>query len=68
VRGFKIGVTNWMRKNTTIHDVWQRDYYEQIIRDESDLNRIRLYIVENPEKWPQDKDKNYPDGGSFFGS
>jgi len=28
--------------------VWQRDYYEHIIRDEDDLCRIREYIVNNP--------------------
>ena len=34
VRGFKIGVTKWMRQNTIIYNVWQRNYYEHIIRDE----------------------------------
>jgi len=28
VRGFKIGVTKWMRTNTDVHEVWQRNYYE----------------------------------------
>lgn len=30
--------------------VWQRDYYEHIIRDEESLNAIRKYIANNPEK------------------
>lgn len=30
--------------------LWQRDYYERIIRDKEELNRIRKYVVENPEK------------------
>ena len=34
---------------------WQRNYYEHIIRDENDLNRIREYIVNNPLKWAEDK-------------
>ncbi|MCD4781387.1 MAG: transposase [Candidatus Omnitrophica bacterium] len=34
---------------------WQRNYYEHIIRDESDLNRIREYIINNPAKWEKDK-------------
>ena len=34
--------------------VWQRNYYEHIIRDEADLNRIRTYIAENPSKWAED--------------
>jgi len=31
--------------------VWQRNYYEHIIRDEDDLRRIRRYIAENPIRW-----------------
>lgn len=38
IRGFKIGVTKWMRQNTTVHDVWQRNYWERIVRDENELN------------------------------
>ncbi len=34
--------------------VWQRNYYEHIIRNEDALNRIRRYIQENPIKWPTD--------------
>jgi REP element-mobilizing transposase RayT len=34
--------------------VWQRNYYEHIIRNEDALNRIRRYIQENPIKWPVD--------------
>ncbi|HBG18275.1 MAG TPA: hypothetical protein DDY32_03095 [Desulfobulbaceae bacterium] len=41
VRGFKIGVTRWLRQNTTIHDVWQRNYWEHIIRHDSELTGIR---------------------------
>lgn len=33
VRGFKIGVTKWFRQNSNIHSVWQRNYYEHIIRN-----------------------------------
>jgi len=31
--------------------VWQRDYYERIIRDDGALERIRRYIIENPARW-----------------
>ena len=54
IRGFKIGVTKWTREHTLIHDVWQRNYYEHIIRDEADLSRIREYIVSNPARWDED--------------
>ena len=36
--------------------MWQRNYYERIIRDEDELNRIREYIINNPAKWADDKD------------
>ena len=34
---------------------WQRNYYERIVRNEDELNRIRQYIRDNPEKWAEDK-------------
>ena len=55
VRGFKIGVTKWFRQNTRIHHVWQRNYWEHIVRDEQELARIRQYIVNNPAKWELDR-------------
>jgi len=55
VRGFKIGVTAWMRGNTAIHAVWQRNYWEHIVRDEMELNRIREYIATNPRRWETDR-------------
>ena len=39
-------------KGTT---VWQRNYYEHIIRGEESLNRIRNYIVNNPLSWTRDR-------------
>ena len=35
--------------------LWQRNYYERIIRTENDLNRIRQYIVNNPLNWKFDE-------------
>ena len=32
-------------------DVWQRGYFEHIIRNENDLYEIRKYIENNPKKW-----------------
>jgi REP element-mobilizing transposase RayT len=55
VRGFKIGVTKWIRQNSNVHHVWQRDYYEHIIRDELSYIRIARYINDNPAKWQGDK-------------
>ena len=34
--------------------LWQRNYYEHIVRDTADMNRIRQYIANNPSLWLQD--------------
>jgi putative transposase len=39
--------------------VWQRNYYEHIIRDERSLQQIRRYILENPQRWEQDSENPY---------
>jgi putative transposase len=36
--------------------VWQRNYFEHIIRNEQSLNRIRRYILDNPVRWEFDRD------------
>ena len=38
--------------------LWQRNYYERIIRSDDELNRIREYILNNPRQW--DYDDNNP--------
>ncbi|HYG03090.1 MAG TPA: hypothetical protein VD927_11645 [Chryseosolibacter sp.] len=55
VRGYKIGVTKWMRENTPVHDVWQRNYYDRIIQSQQSYETISLYIMNNPAKWASDK-------------
>ena len=36
--------------------LWQRNYYEHIVRDENELNDIRRYIMDNPKKWDLDRE------------
>ncbi len=36
--------------------VWQRNYYERIIRDEKELNETRQYIIDNPNNWEKDSE------------
>jgi putative transposase len=36
--------------------LWQRNYYEHVVRNERDLARIRAYIAENPTRWQWDRD------------
>lgn len=33
---------------------WQRNYYEHIVRSEAALDRIRVYITDNPGNWATD--------------
>ncbi len=56
VRGFKIGVTKWFRESRVTEKVWQRNYYEHIIRDEEALSRIRQYVNNNPMQWAYDRE------------
>lgn len=58
VRGFKIGVTKWFRTNTNVETVWQRNYWENIIRDDESYEKISNYIKINPTKWKDDKFNN----------
>jgi len=53
---FKSKVTKRIRLLCEIHgeSIWQRNFYDHIIRDESDLNSIRNYIIENPHRWSED--------------
>ncbi len=43
-------------RRTPGESIWQRNYYDRIIRDEDELNRIREYIIYNPLKWDLDHD------------
>ncbi len=36
--------------------LWQRSYYEHVIRDEDELNEVRQYISTNPLKWALDRE------------
>jgi hypothetical protein len=58
VRAFKARCTHAINeiRNTPGHPLWQRNYYEYIIRSEEEMNRIREYIINNPLKWSEDED------------
>ena len=52
----------WEIENTHIYTVmpvmgkiWQRNYYEHIIRNEESYRKISDYIVNNPLNWRNDK-------------
>ena len=52
---FKSTCTRRIRASYTRDFAWQSSYYDHVIQDEIDLQRIREYIRENPLKWEMDK-------------
>jgi putative transposase len=56
ISGFKAVVTKRINEIRQVSGVsiWQRNYYEHIIRDELSLYNIRKYILENPLSWSED--------------
>lgn len=50
VRGFKIGITKFARINK-MKFYWQSRYHDHIIRNNSELELIRNYIITNPTNW-----------------
>jgi putative transposase len=58
IRGFKSAVTSRVRglSQNPFAIIWQRNYYEHVIRDEAELNRTRQYILDNPTSWDLDEE------------
>lgn len=56
--GFKSATTKQINiiRNNPGCPVWQRNYYERVIRNDDELSRARDYIVGNPLKWALDKE------------
>jgi REP element-mobilizing transposase RayT len=57
VRGFKSATTKQINllRNTPGMLVWQRNYYEHVIRNDDSYYSIAEYIRANPARWPEDK-------------
>ena len=57
VRSYKAAVARRInrRRRTPAARVWQRGYWERIIRDEGHLDRVRRYIAANPARWAADR-------------
>ncbi len=68
IRGFKGASTKQINEMRDLPGtpIWQRNYYESIIRTEYDLHRIREYIINNPAKW--DLDEENPTNQKFVGA
>ncbi|KPK87129.1 hypothetical protein AMJ80_12340 [bacterium SM23_31] len=57
IRSFKSAATKKINnlRNERGTPLWQRNYYEHIIRNDADLQKIREYITNNPLKWELDR-------------
>ncbi len=58
IRDFKSVTTRYYNKmvdESFKNTLWQKSYYEHIIRNEEELQNIREYILNNPAKWQEDK-------------
>ena len=53
IRGIKSAVTHFARENQ-IPFSWQPRYHDRIVRNRNEMNRIALYIEQNPTKWEMD--------------
>ena len=58
VRSFKSIVAKRINelRHTPGVPIWQRNYFEHVVRDEESLNRIRQYILDNPAHWEFDRE------------
>jgi len=58
IRSFKSAVTRRINalRGTPGAPVWQRNYFEHIIRNDESLNRIRQYITDNAARWAFDRE------------
>ena len=56
IRTFKAAVTRLARAQciAPLPDIWQRNYYEHIIRHQTAFDNIMNYIDSNPERWGAD--------------
>lgn len=56
IGAFKAAITRRINRlpNPPDYAIWQRNYYEHIIRNEISLNHIRAYIANNAAKWAAD--------------
>ncbi|MBI5945916.1 MAG: transposase [Chloroflexi bacterium] len=54
VRTYKAAVTRQIGREHNATGIWQRNYYEHIIRDEKDLQNKTDYIEANPILWDED--------------
>ena len=57
MRWFK-GKCTFLIHRSHINFKWQPRFYDHVVRDQNDLERIRHYIQTNPERWCRDRNNS----------
>ena len=62
IRSYKSSVTQLGRSAYGFHSnpIWQKNYFEHVIRNNDEWERIRLYVQENPLNWESDEENIKP--------
>ncbi|MEI7845717.1 MAG: hypothetical protein WCK35_07930 [Chloroflexota bacterium] len=55
IAGFKASVTSRAKRKLTMTDIWQRNFYEHIARNETEIKHFWNYMDNNPNQWEEDK-------------
>jgi putative transposase len=55
IAGFKGSVTSRTGRELDIENIWQRNYYEHIVRDDEEFHQIYDDIQTNPLHWLEDQ-------------
>ena len=56
IGAYKMSVTRRIQAELNGANIWQRNFYEHIIRDNDDYGRIHYYIESNPVNWMEDNE------------
>jgi len=55
IAGFKAAVTSRAGRELNAANIWQRNYYEHVVRNENELRNFWDYIDTNPLRWQEDQ-------------
>jgi REP element-mobilizing transposase RayT len=59
IGSYKMSVTRRIQRELNTTGIWQRNYYEHIIRNEAEYSRIHAYIESNPARWVMGRGKPF---------
>ncbi len=64
IRTYKAAVSRQAKRELGMVNIWQRNYYEHIVRNQVELDDIAKYIDSNPETWADDPE--YPQKSPYL--